>query len=141
MRRRRSQKDDAAARFRMMRGTLLHEGLAHFTSDFGSERLLWHRLNYDLVLSGTPDLVLPEEGKITIFDLKTTRTTPDAVKESHVMQLELYAFLLRANGCTLPIEGVLGLHDRRRRSERLAVRAGPAERERRAVPADCGGAG
>ena len=100
---------DRAARWRMARGTILHSGLDALARHPGSERLLWHRLSPQMVVAGTPDLVLTEGAKVCVLDVKTSRTLPaDGPYPGHVMQVRLYAWLLAVNGCRdRAMEGVI----------------------------------
>ena len=98
---------DDAALFRMFMGSMAHAGIDSASDDPGLEFSMWHSLSPQWVVAGTADLVKIEADRATIFDFKTTRTIPKEPYASAIMQVRLYAWLLRQHGCQLPIDGLI----------------------------------
>ena len=75
----------------------------------GAEQRLWAAVEtiYEkFVIAGKPDIVQVENGHAIITDLKTSRRLPSGKPhESHWNQLKMYGWLLRENGCDLPMVG------------------------------------
>ena len=98
---------DAAAKFRMMLGSMAHAGIDAASDYPGLERTFWAPLTKQWVVAGTADMIKVQADRATIFDLKTTRTIPKEPYASAIMQVRLYAWLLRQHGCQLPIDGLI----------------------------------
>ena len=98
-------KPDANGQWMMLRGSLAHAGIEAYADHPGAEVHLWHRLNSRYVLAGTADFIEADTNGVRVADYKTSRSLPDMPKRAHVWQVRAYAFLLRANGCELPMTG------------------------------------
>ena len=89
-------------RYALIRGTFVHSGFQAFKAPEGvqlirEKRVRVHVPKYDdLVLSGQIDLYYP--GHRRLEDYKTCGHIPDLIQGDHLVQLAVYAWLLRWHG-------------------------------------------
>lgn len=96
-----------ADRYPLIRGSLVHSGFEAFKAPQGIKLIREKRMRVkvpkldDIVLSGQIDLYYPNHRRVE--DYKTCSTIPDYIKPDHIVQLAVYAWLLRWSG--FPVEG------------------------------------
>ena len=89
-------------RYPLIRGSLVHSGFESFQAPEGVKLIREKRMRIvvpkleDIVLSGQIDLYYPEHRRIE--DYKTCSSVPEYIKPNHMVQLAVYAWLLRWSG-------------------------------------------
>lgn len=74
-------------------------------------KTLYHKENDEITVMGRPDDYLElDEGNVVAFDHKTRSRAPDKTHPAHQLQLDVYSYLLQANGYKTTNKGYLAYY-------------------------------